>query len=58
MLAVPLIVSLITACFKAFGGIRATMLISDEIKASLNGLIDWDNSIYIIGTNNEVSHEF
>jgi hypothetical protein len=52
MLIAPLIADLIQVLI--FILLNSRVPINDDLKASLNDYIDWDNSIYIIGKNNEV----
>jgi hypothetical protein len=52
MLIAPLIAALIIVVVFIFLNIRVP--INEDLKASLNGYIDWDNSIYVISKNNDV----
>jgi hypothetical protein len=53
MLIVPFIASLIVVIFYAFN-FGETIELNDELSASFNGYIDWDNSIYMISMSNQV----
>jgi hypothetical protein len=57
MLTLPFIGSLIVGIFYAFNFGEFNVL-HEELKASLNGQADWDNSIHIIGPNNEVNSHY
>jgi hypothetical protein len=56
LLTLPFIASSIVMIFYAFNFGEFNVL-HEELKASLNlnGQADWDNSIHIIGPNNEVN---
>jgi hypothetical protein len=54
MLTLPLIASLIIVVLYLLTLLNIREPINDDLKASLNANIDWDNSIYISGPNNEV----
>jgi hypothetical protein len=54
LLTLPFIASSIVMIFYAFN-FGEFNVFDEELKASLNDLADWDNSIHIIGPNNEVN---
>jgi hypothetical protein len=54
MLTVPFVVSLILGLFYALNFAESTVL-NDELKASLNDFVDWENSIYLSGRGNQVT---
>jgi hypothetical protein len=53
MLTLPFMISVIICIYYAFN-FAEPMALNVELEASLEDYADWDNSIYIISTNNEV----
>jgi hypothetical protein len=56
MLAFVFITSSIVVIIYALNFVCGSRVLIDELKTSLNDYIDWENSIYLIGTNNEVGY--
>jgi hypothetical protein len=58
MLKVPFIASVIICIYYAFNfGAEPIVHNNEDMKASLEGYVDWDDAIFIVGTNNQVSKD-
>jgi hypothetical protein len=54
MLILPFVASLSVASLNVWNIAQSTIELNDELKASFGSFIDWDNSVYVISTNNQV----
>jgi hypothetical protein len=54
MLTLPLVGSLSMASLNVWNIEQGISELNDELKASFGSFIDWDNSVYVISTNNQV----
>jgi hypothetical protein len=54
MLTIPFIAAIVVAFTYHFG--VEWKEVSAELKTSLNGYVDWDNSLYAISMRNKVDH--
>jgi hypothetical protein len=54
ILIIPFVGALCVASLNAWNIAQSTIGLNDELKTSFGSFIDWDNSVYVISTNNQV----